>query len=74
MAPAASERRMIMAEQLVLFDVPAVGKEATISTKKKRNWENGFQRWSNNQSNQSDGKSFGCCLLGAVFEIQALQR
>ena len=52
---------MIMAEQLALFDAPSVEKKATIRKKKKRNWEDGFQRWSDNQSSKSDGKSFGCC-------------
>ena len=47
-----------MAEQLALFDVPATETQATINEKKKRNWENGFQRWSDNQSSSSDGKSF----------------
>ena len=59
---------MIMAEQLVLFDVPTAEKEATISTKKKRNWENGFQIWSNKQSSQSDGNSFGCCGWGSMCD------
>lgn len=50
-----------MDEQLALFDASPAKTQATINEKKKRNWENGFQRWSNNQSSQPDGKPFGCC-------------
>ena len=57
-----------MADQLALFDVHATETQSTINEKKKRRWENGFQRWSNKQSSQSDGKSFGCCGWGSMFD------
>ena len=57
-----------MDEQLALFDVSATEKQATINEKKKRRWENGFQIWSNKQSSQSDGKSFGCCGWGSMCD------
>ena len=57
-----------MAEQLALFDVSPAKTQATIKEKKKRNWENGFQRWSDNQSSKSDGKSFGCCGWGSMCD------
>ena len=60
--------RIIMDEQLALFDVSATKTQVTISEKKKRNWENGFQRWSDNQSSQSGGKSFGCCGWGSMCD------
>ena len=57
-----------MAEQLALFDVSPAKTQATINEKKKRNWENGFQRWSDNKSSSSDGKSFGCCGWGSMCD------
>ena len=57
-----------MAEQLALFDVSDTKTKSTINEKKKRNWENGFQRWGNKQSSQSDGKSFGCCDWGSMCD------
>ena len=57
-----------MAEQLALFDVSDTKTQATINEKKKRNWENGFQRWSDNQSSSSDGKSLGCRNWGSMFD------
>lgn len=57
-----------MAEQLALFDVSAAKVQVTINKKKKRNWENGFQSWSDNQSSQSDGRSFGCCGCGSMCD------
>ena len=66
-APTA-ERRMIMAEQLALFDASPSKMQATINEKKKRSWENGFQRWSDNHSSSFDGKSFGCCGWGSMCD------
>ena len=57
-----------MAEQLALFDASPAKTQVTINEKKKRNWENGFQRLSNKQSSQSDGKSFGCCGWGSMCD------
>ena len=57
-----------MDEQLALFDISAMKTQVMISEKKKRNWENGFQQWSDNQSNQSDGKPFGCCGWGSMCD------
>ena len=57
-----------MDEQLELFDVSTAKTQATVNEKKKRNWENGFQRWSNNQISQPDGKSFGCCGWGSMCD------
>ena len=57
-----------MAEQLALFDVSATKTQVQINEKKKRNWENGFQRWSDNESNKFDGKPFGCCGWGRMCD------
>ena len=57
-----------MDEQLALFDATSVEKKATIIKKKKRNWEDGFQRWSDNQSSKSGGNSFGCCGWGSMCD------
>ena len=57
-----------MAEQLALFDVSDTKTQVQINEKKKRNWENGFQRWSDNESNKFDGKSFGCCGWGSMCD------
>lgn len=57
-----------MAEQLALFYVSPAKTQAEINKKKKRNWENGFQRWSDNQSSSSDGESFGCCGWGSMCD------
>ena len=68
MATTAIGMGIIMYEQLALFDAPSVEKKATIRKKKKRNWEDGFQRWSDNQSSSSDGNSFGCCGWGSMCD------
>ena len=57
-----------MAEQLALFDVSVSKKKAKINEKKKKNWEDGFQRWSKKQSSQYEGKSFGCCSWGSMCD------
>ena len=57
-----------MVEQLALFDVSPVKTQVAISRKKKRCLENGVQRWSDNQSSSSDGKSFGCCGCGSMCD------
>ena len=57
-----------MDNQLALFDVSATKTQVQINEKKKRKWENGFQRWSDNESNKFDGKSFGCCGWGSMCD------
>ena len=59
---------MIMGEQLALYEVSDKKNQVKLSKKKKRNWENGFQRWSNNQNSQHDGKFFGCCGWGIMCD------
>lgn len=58
-----------MAEQLALFDVPTEIKKSTIDKKKKRNWEDGFQRWSNNQFDKNPhDQPLGCCGWGIMCD------
>lgn len=58
-----------MAEQLALFDVPPEQKKDTIDEKKKRNWEDGFQRWSNNQFDKNPhDQPLGCCGWGSMCD------
>lgn len=59
-----------MAEQLALFDVPIEPKKPTIDEKKKRNWEDAFQRWSNNQFNKNQhDQPLGCCGWGSMCDF-----
>ena len=57
-----------MADQLALFDVSDTKTQVQINEKKKRNWENGFQRWSDNERNKFDRKPFGCCGWGSMCD------
>ena len=55
-----------MSEQLDLFGGVAPARRET-TDKEKRNWENGFQRWSNKQL--SDGQnSYGACGYGVMCD------
>ena len=36
--------------------------------KQKRNWENGFQRWSNDQALNYDDRPFGKCGYGSMCD------
>lgn len=56
-----------MAEQMVLFDpteeLPKT--TATADDKAKRNWESGFQKWSDNQASDEE-TPLGCCGYGSM--------
>ena len=52
-------------EQLAMFDVPPTTPKR--GDKQKRNWENGFQRWSNKEA--MDGSTpYGCCGYGSMCD------
>lgn len=58
------------AEQLALFDIPRIPHTSTDSKKERRNWENGFQRWSNEAA--QDGTSpLGVCGYGSMCDYCA---
>lgn len=55
-----------MAEQMQLYDTSE--KQSGNNTDRvKRKWENGFQKWSDQQSADS-GRSFGCCGFGSMCD------
>ena len=52
---------------LFILDVYAQVKKYAEDKKRKRNWENRFQKWSDKQS--EDGtKSYGCCGWGSMCD------
>lgn len=53
-----------MREQIALFDVEPVQKKPD---NERRNWENGFQRWSNKAA-QDGTTSNGACGYGAICD------
>ena len=54
-----------MEEQIALFDVPPEPPKQ--ADNQKRNWENGFQRWSNKEV--MDGSTpYGCCGYGCMCD------
>ena len=57
-----------MAEQYDIFgDCKEPIKPKPKIDKQKRNWENGFQRWSNKQF-QEGGNGFGACGYGSMCD------
>lgn len=58
------------AEQLALFDVPSVPHNSTDREKERRNWENGFQRWSN-EAAQDEANPLGVCGYGSMCDYCA---
>ena len=52
---------------LFSVDVYAEARKLTEDKKRKRNWENHFQKWSDKQS--EDGTdAYGCCGYGAICD------
>ena len=55
-----------MADQMQLYDTSE--KQSSNNTgKAKRKWENGFQRWSDRNS-EDGGSSSGCCGFGSICD------
>ena len=54
-------------EQLALFDIPEVPKKASAEEKQRRNWEDGFQRWSN-EAAKDEGNPLGVCGHGSMCD------
>lgn len=52
-------------EQLALFDVPE--QPPNQADNQKRNWENGFQRWSN-EAAQDETNPLGVCGFGSMCD------
>lgn len=60
-----------MTDQMQLFDTSTSEKKSSSSTgKAKRKWENGFQRWSDQQfaANEHKYSPFGCCGFGSMCD------
>lgn len=56
-----------MSDTLFPMDAYTVPTKTAVDKKKKRNWENAFQRWSNKEF--EDGSSpEGCCGYGAICD------
>ena len=55
-----------MAEQIALYAVTEKPKPK-IDDKKKRNWENGFQRWSDREF-QNGSTAYGSCGYGSMCD------
>lgn len=58
-----------MADQMQLYDVSENRPHAD-ADRAKRKWENGFQRWSNQQfaANAHNYSPFGCCGFGSMCD------
>lgn len=56
-----------MDEQLALFDVGPPAKPKKQSDPQKRSWEDGFQKWSNEQALNGD-EPYGCCGWGSMCD------
>ena len=54
-----------MAEQIALFECSA---ETTLDEKQKRNWENAFQRWSNDIGLNDGTTPYGKCGYGSMCD------
>ena len=54
-------------KQLCIDGLPPKDKVVDIAKKKKRQWENGFQKWSNEQA-QDGLTSFGKCGYGSMCD------
>lgn len=52
-------------EQLALYDVPPIPPKQ--ENKQKKRWEDGFQKWSNEQA-QSGDDPYGCCGWGSMCD------
>lgn len=55
--------------QLALFDAPPPPKKQ--DDRKRRNWENGFQRWSDKTSQNPDDQPLGVCGYGSMCDYCA---
>ena len=51
-------------EQISLYYVPPTPQKQ--DNKQKKNWEDGFQRWSNKQF-QEGGSGYGACGYGSIL-------
>lgn len=56
-----------MAEQLDIFG-NVVKPHSNPDNKKKRNWENGFQRWSNEKGLNAPTEHYGKCGYGVMCD------
>lgn len=56
-----------MHEQMALFDTTDEPKRAREETKLRRNWENGFQRWTN-ECAQDETTPLGVCGYGSMCD------
>ena len=56
-----------MNKQLEMIGLPQKDKAVDIAKKKKRQWENGFQKWSNEQA-QDGLTSLGKCGYGSMCD------
>lgn len=56
-----------MKEQIEIIGLPPKDKAVEIAKKKKRQWENGFQKWSNEQA-QDGLTSLGKCGYGSMCD------
>ena len=55
----------MMCTQMTMFEMPSVPKH---TDKQKRNWENAFQKWSNDQCINNDFTSYGVCGYGSMCD------
>jgi len=60
---------VIDGEQLALFDVQESPKKKTDN--EKRNWENGFQKWSDRMSQSDETQPLGVCGWGSMCDYCA---
>lgn len=55
-----------MSEQIALFDIK---EKQDAEKKQKRRWENGFQKWSDNQGMDDDNtEDYGACGYGSMCD------
>lgn len=55
-----------MEEQVTMFEMPKP--KRTADEKQKRNWENAFQKWSDDSFINDDYTSYGCCGYGVMCD------
>lgn len=53
-------------EQIALYDVPPASPKQ--DNKEKKNWEDGFQRWSNSMFDVDGSHPLGCCGFGSMCD------